>query len=51
MEIFITGIRMTYAEFITILNIPKGRVGIDLKNSRKKRSVSLAFGFSTRNSS
>ena len=51
MEILITGIRMRYAEFITSLSIPKGRVNINLEKSRKKRNVSLAFRFSTRNSS
>ena len=40
---------MRYAEFIISLNIPK--VDINLKKSRKKRNVSLAFGFVTRNSS
>ena len=51
MEIFIIGIRMRYAEFITLLSIPKSRININLKMSRKKRNVSLDFGFSTRNSS
>ena len=39
---------MRYAEFIISLSVPKG---INLKKSRKKRNVSLAFGFLTRNSS
>ena len=42
---------MKYAEFITLRGIPNGRVNINFKKSRKKRNVSLAFGFSTRNSS
>ena len=40
---------MKCAEFITSLSISKGKVNINLKKSRKKRNVSLAFGFSTGN--
>ena len=42
---------MRYAKFITSLSIPKGRININITKIRKKRNASLAFRFSTENSS
>ena len=43
----IAGIRMTQAAFIISMSAPKCNVDINLKKSRKKQDVSLAFGFLT----
>ena len=50
-ETFITEIRMRYAKFVILLSIPGGGDDINQKESRKKRNVSLAFGFSNENPS